>query len=380
MPIRGRDRIQNARVESQRALRSSMGTLAAGEPNPTGVIDNLIRGTASEIAAVRSSSLSAVANANPMTATSEVLDRYGALFGVRRQVARSASSPDSQIVYTTAQRFGTNSNGMPFRIRNGTTIGSTSGGFAVHVDLDGLDYLELPPNESRITIPVTSTKINSGFSESIPAEVLTQWSPPASHIRTRNTRAINWVPGESTENFRYRIMLAAAARGASNEAAVSSVALSVPGVSRVRLQRFPMGLGSLGILVTGTGGVPGPTTLTRVRNAVESLGLPVALDIRGVRSVPLKITVSGNSESERSGAAQVFRQYIDSLEPGAPFSWTEFRTEAQRRGLELGLISIRVDGVVRPGTLVVPHRDQIFEPDLTNGGPVIVAVSSGSEA
>lgn len=136
-------------------------------------------------------------------------------------------------------------------------------------------------------------------------------------------------PGESDDDFRYRITRAVTAAEAGNETAIRMAALSVPGVRNVILKPFTSGPGSGSVYVVCEDYTQVASTLSAVKNAVMKVapfGTKIDILIPELSYVVLHIKLmfkQNVSQAERDNLKRqvqdAIRRYVNGLMPGEPF-------------------------------------------------------------
>lgn len=361
MRIRTPDELLNS-------IKSDMQAAGIQSGSPTGIIETLQRGIARVVSDLYRDTADGIDQSLLSKASGQYLDDIGRMFGVARKSSKPAFSETSQIVYVDTGTFRKLSNGEPILIPYRTVITSADGRFSVQVLTETEDVtggVLLDPNRSQQAIPIRS--LSEDPTEIIPANSLTRMPSPYSLLKTRNTTSLRARIVESDTNYRFRIYQKIRAEATSSESAIRFGVLSIPGVSNVILRPYSRGAGSMDVLVVGVSGRPSAGVLNLAEATCQRYSPTSLFTIRGVNTVLLSVRVAGNlSDSNAIGSR--FQEYIDSLAPGQPFNFYDFK-----RGLpDILSFEATVDGVVTKDQIITINQNSIFLPDKTAGSPVTI--------
>ncbi|MGF0347785.1 hypothetical protein ACQR3P_29515 [Rhodococcus sp. IEGM1300] len=161
---------------------------------------------------------------------------------------------------------------------------------------------------------------------------------------------------QDDEEYRVTLMGAFDALATSNEIAVRLEALLVPGVKEVKYERYTLGAGSyIAVPVT----LPGfsldevVTGLEAVYERQSAFGVRYKLRLPRRKALNMRLLFLGEGIQPNAGvvAKKAIRQYIEELDPGEPFIWTEAVARMKNEASTIGDIELNwmdLEGVPRP--------------------------------
>lgn len=161
---------------------------------------------------------------------------------------------------------------------------------------------------------------------------------------------------QDDDEYRVTLLGAFDALATSNEIAVRLEALLVPGVKEVKYERYTLGAGSyIAVPVT----LPG-FSLDEVASGLEAvyekqsaLGVRHKLRLPRRKTLNMRLLFLGEAIQPNASvlAKKAIRQYIEELDPGEPFIWTEAVTRMKGAASTIGDIELSwmdLEGVPRP--------------------------------
>ena len=265
----------------------------------------------------------------------KMLDYLAETFSIiRYQSQASSASQSAQIVkfYTNELNFGSINNSQNIVLPAGVQITGTVNGESIVYYLS--EALTLTTSASEAYAAVNA--LGEGSSFNIPAGTLryhnfsdyTDFSNKS--LQVLNVSSIdNGTDRETDENLRYRIQNDAAFSAKANRDALEIAALSVSGVSDVKIFRSYFGIGTTMILVKATTPVPSADLLLEVQEAVSEAAAsgekvfaqaPESLQLSFVLKINYKREVSENERATiEKNVKSVISEYINNLDPGEPF-------------------------------------------------------------
>lgn len=191
--------------------------------------------------------------------------------------------------------------------------------------------------------------------------------------------------GETIERLQdddeYRVSLLGAfdALATSNEIAVRLEALLVPGIKDIKYNRYALGAGSFVAIPITLAGFSYEEVVPALEVAFEK---QVAQGVRYKIRTPkrkylnMRILLLGDVQvNAGSQAKKAVRQYIEELDPGESFIWSEALTRMKNAASSIEDIELNwmdLDGVARPiGNIEVFEMEELMPGEIeliTNGG------------
>lgn len=184
---------------------------------------------------------------------------------------------------------------------------------------------------------------------------------------------------QDDEEYRITLLSAFDALATSNETAVRLEALLVPGIKDVKYERYTLGAGSFIAVPVTLAGFSYEEVVPALEAAFDKqVAHGVRYKIRTPRRkyLNMRLLILGSAQvNAGSQARQAVRQYIEELDPGESFIWTEALTRMKTAATtitDLELNWMDLDGVPRPiGNVEVDDMEELMPGEIeiiTSGG------------
>ncbi|MFA5746178.1 MAG: baseplate J/gp47 family protein [archaeon] len=273
-----------------------------------------------------------LANGFLSTATGVYLDMFGVLLSTPRGSSTLAGRENVQRFYSTdgltpiASLVGAGSLGGV--IPAGTIVQSGNGSIRYEV------VFNVPFSSTDLQVMATVRAVTEGVTSNVGTNILTTHSLSVTGLSTTNILGIsNGTDIQGDSEYRYMLSKAITAAEAANEISIRLAALSVAGVSDVRLLPYFHGVGTFTVLVIGTTPVVSAQVLEGVRAAVSGVtALGEFFSVRGPRYIGTELQAKlifrdDADETARTSIAarvtDVLYEYINNLPLGEGLVWNE---------------------------------------------------------
>lgn len=202
---------------------------------------------------------------------------------------------------------------------------------------------------------------------------------PRSLVVTKDESGVSVERLQTDEEYRITLLGAFDALATSNEMSVRLEALLVAGIKDVKYERYTLGAGSFTAVPVTLAGFSYEEVVPALEAAFEKqVAQGVRYKIRTPRRkyLNMRLLILGDAQANAgSQARQAVRQYIEELDPGEPFIWTEALTRMKSAAttiVDLELNWMDLDGVPRPiGNVEVDEMEELMPGEveiITNGG------------
>lgn len=202
---------------------------------------------------------------------------------------------------------------------------------------------------------------------------------PRSLVVTKDEAGVSVERLQDDDEYRVTLLGAFDALATSNEIAVQLEALLVPGIKEVKYERYTLGAGSFVAVPVTLAGFSYEEVVPALEVAFEKqVAQGVRYKIRTPRRkyLNMRILILGDAQANAgSQARQAVRQYIEELDPGEPFIWTEALTRMKSAATTIADLELNwmdLDGVPRPiGNVEVDEMEELMPGEveiITNGG------------
>ena len=261
------------------------------------------------------------------------LDLIGDLFNMPRlqsEKATATAADRAQRFYVTRGYLG---DYIPsLQIPQGTKVMTSDEEILFTVTAD----VSFDAGATEVYVPIESD--DTGESYNVGKNALIRHDLGIADVYTVNDKPlINGSDTEEDNNYRYRISNATLSAEKANETAIRLAALSVDGVSDVKMSPFARGMGSYDILVIPTEGLADSTLIAQVQDAIEDVQ---AYGIRGTATAPGVVPVDievrivfidgvtdGEQDRIRQRVQTAIERYIVSIPIGGTFILNELRQQ-----------------------------------------------------
>lgn len=267
------------------------------------------------------------------TAEGYFLDLIGDLFSMKRLTptkATTSAGDTTQIIYVAS---GTLHSRIPTDIiPQGTQISTDDGSIVFTVSSDTAFGIA----DTQVYVPLEAS--TDGSNSNVGVNTLTKHSLGISDVFTTNEKVI--IGGSDTEadaNFRYRIINASLSAEKANETAIRLAALSVTGVSDVKIRPYARGIGSYDMIVIPVEGLATDKMLSDVQAAISSvqaLGITGTAIKPGIVPVEIEVrivfvdnTSDTDKETIRGKIKTAIEKYIVNIPIGGTFILNELRQQ-----------------------------------------------------
>lgn len=184
---------------------------------------------------------------------------------------------------------------------------------------------------------------------------------------------------QDDEEYRVTLLSAFDALATSNEIAVRLEALLVPGIKDVKYERYTLGAGSYTAVPVTLAGFSYEEVVPALEAAFDKqVAHGVRYKIRTPRRkyLNMRLLIIGDAQvNAGSQARQAVRQYIEELDPGESFIWTEALTRMKMAATTIADIEVNwidLDGTPRPiGNVEVDDMEELMPGEIeiiTSGG------------
>lgn len=184
---------------------------------------------------------------------------------------------------------------------------------------------------------------------------------------------------QDDEEYRVTLLSAFDALATSNEIAVRLEALLVPGIKDVKYERYTLGAGSFTAVPVTLAGFSYEEVVPALEAAFDKqVAHGVRYKIRTPRRkyLNMRLLIIGDAQvNAGSQARQAVRQYIEELDPGESFIWTEALTRMKMAATTIADIEVNwmdLDGTPRPiGNVEVDDMEELMPGEIeiiTSGG------------
>lgn len=184
---------------------------------------------------------------------------------------------------------------------------------------------------------------------------------------------------QDDEEYRVTLLSAFDALATSNEIAVRLEALLVPGIKDVKYERYTLGAGSFTAVPVTLAGFSYEEVVPALEAAFDKqVAHGVRYKIRTPRRkyLNMRLLIIGDAQvNAGSQARQAVRQYIEELDPGESFIWTEALTRMKMAATTIADIEVNwmdLDGTPRPiGNVEADDMEELMPGEveiITSGG------------
>ncbi len=236
-------------------------------------------------------------------ATGKYLDFVGQIVGIYRgqpQKALADKSAKNMKFYTLADTFARINNGDPIPIPTGSRIYSEPAVDGTEISYYTTEDYLLPANVNYYF--VSAQAAGTGSTYSVGTNVLLKHDVTSYTDFTNNTLMVtnvapieNGIDEEDDDHYRFRIINNRLTGETANLTALRLVALSVPGVADVIIQKFVRGISTLDMIIQSATGYTSPDLITNVQEIVEdTVAYGISPLIRGPieTGIQLQLTVN----------------------------------------------------------------------------------------
>lgn len=203
------------------------------------------------------------------------------------------------------------------------------------------------------------------------------------------------LPGESDDNYRYRLSMSFLAHLGANPESIRQALLAVDGIKDVKLIPYTHGAGSATVMIITHDPYQGDQLLPRAEEVLRKVApagnrIELALPTPRALGMEVQLTLRSGVRSEdrellRENVRLAIYEYLSSLMPGEAFVLNELmarimgvtvsgvQTAAEADDvLDAEVLSMRLDGErVAVGNIQVAPTERIV-PDVAEGGIVIL--------
>lgn len=229
-----------------------------------------------------------------------------------------------------------------------------------------------------MNIVLRDTKLSTALGDAL-GHFGTMLRRPRSLVVTKDEAGVSVERLQNDDEYRVTLLGAFDALATSNEIAVQLEALLVPGIKEVKYERYTLGAGSFVAVPVTLAGFSYEEVVPALEMAFEK---QVAQGIRYKIRTPrrkylnMRLLILGDAQANAgSQARQAVRQYIEELDPGEPFIWTEALTRMKSAATTIADLELNwmdLDGVPRPiGNVEVDEMEELMPGEveiITNGG------------
>ena len=229
-----------------------------------------------------------------------------------------------------------------------------------------------------MNIVLRDTKLSTALGDAL-GHFGTMLRRPRSVVVTKDEAGVSVERLQNDDEYRVTLLGAFDALATSNEIAVRLEALLVPGIKDVKYERYTLGAGSFIAVPVTLAGFSYEEVVPALEMAFEKqVAQGVRYKIRTPRRkyLNMRLLILGDAQANAgSQARQAVRQYIEELDPGEPFIWTEALTRMKSAATTIADIELNwmdLDGVPRPiGNVEVDEMEELMPGEveiITNGG------------
>lgn len=269
-------------------------------------------------------------------ASGPTLDLVADTFGIQRlsEIPATIVASDQNLkYYVRTGTFGNINGGAAITIPAGTEIkigGSSGQTDALFIQKDSIT---LPSSASEYYF--SADQLGKVLSRGVGPSSLTRHNftgyldSPFQSLLVTNTKGVAGRSRESDNNLRFRITQALTSNATANLVAIRLAALSVPGVSDIKISEFRSGMGTFDVIVYGISPIVSSSLLQLVQNQIDryqaagTRGIAVQPRLVGV-SLKIRLTFADKAiASDKNSASQLvknaIREYILNLEAEQEF-------------------------------------------------------------
>jgi len=301
------------------------------------------------------------------SATGDSLDLLGDLLGVSRGGSTTGSRASIQKFYCNSGSLD-QLPGLTSPIPTGTIVQS-SDGMIQYRTVGNISF-----NNGDTSVFGSIEAVVTGSASNVGSGVLTEHGLDVPGLLTTNVEAVdNGNDSQTDDEYRYVLSKAITAAEAANETSIRLAALSVAGVSDVKVARYLHGIGTYGILVIGTTPIVSTTVLQNVFTAVDKVtALGEFCTVRSPRYIGLEVyaflkfrsgTLTDDKKTVVTSVEDAVYDYINNIPMGEGF----VRNELIQRIMEVSTSILTVDDEDTSSTKLAVH---IWSPtimDVTDG-------------
>lgn len=229
-----------------------------------------------------------------------------------------------------------------------------------------------------MNIVLRDTKLSTALGDAL-GHFGTMLRRPRSVVVTKDEAGVSVERLQNDDEYRVTLLGAFDALATSNEIAVQLEALLVPGIKEVKYERYTLGAGSFVAVPVTLAGFSYEEVVPALEMAFEKqVAQGVRYKIRTPRRkyLNMRLLILGDAQANAgSQARQAVRQYIEELDPGEPFIWTEALTRMKSAATTIADLELNwmdLDGVPRPiGNVEVDEMEELMPGEveiITNGG------------
>lgn len=229
-----------------------------------------------------------------------------------------------------------------------------------------------------MNIVLRDTKLSTALGDAL-GHFGTMLRRPRSLVVTKDEAGVSVERLQNDDEYRVTLLGAFDALATSNEIAVQLEALLVPGIKEVKYERYTLGAGSFVAVPVTLAGFSYEEVVPALEMAFEKqVAQGVRYKIRTPRRkyLNMRLLILGDAQANAgSQARQAVRQYIEELDPGEPFIWTEALTRMKSAATTIADLELNwmdLDGVPRPiGNVEVDEMEELMPGEveiITNGG------------
>lgn len=229
-----------------------------------------------------------------------------------------------------------------------------------------------------MNIVLRDTKLSTALGDAL-GHFGTMLRRPRSLVVTKDESGASVERLQNDEEYRVTLLGAFDALATSNEIAVQLEALLVPGIKEVKYERYALGAGSFVAVPVTLPGFSYEEVVPALEMAFEKQAAHgVRYKIRTPRRkyLNMRLLILGDAQANAgSQARQAVRQYIEELDPGEPFIWTEALTRMKSAATTIADLELNwmdLDGVPRPiGNVEVDEMEELMPGEveiIMNGG------------
>lgn len=229
-----------------------------------------------------------------------------------------------------------------------------------------------------MNIVLRDTKLSTALGDAL-GHFGTMLRRPRSLVVTKDEAGVSVERLQNDDEYRVTLLGAFDALATSNEIAVQLEALLVPGIKEVKYERYTLGAGSFVAVPVTLAGFSYEEVVPALEVAFEKqVAQGVRYKIRTPRRkyLNMRLLILGDAQANAgSQARQAVRQYIEELDPGEPFIWTEALTRMKSAATTIADLELNwmdLDGVPRPiGNVEVDEMEELMPGEveiITNGG------------
>lgn len=229
-----------------------------------------------------------------------------------------------------------------------------------------------------MNIVLRDTKLSTALGDAL-GHFGTMLRRPRSLVVTKDEAGVSVERLQNDDEYRVTLLGAFDALATSNEIAVQLEALLVPGIKEVKYERYTLGAGSFVAVPVTLAGFSYEEVVPALEIAFEKqVAQGVRYKIRTPRRkyLNMRLLILGDAQANAgSQARQAVRQYIEELDPGESFIWTEALTRMKSAATTIADLELNwmdLDGVPRPiGNVEVDEMEELMPGEveiITNGG------------